>query len=77
MTSPYNTPIYSNFAYIFIGYAIETITGKGFFDSFTDAVATPLGLKRTSLTIPTDKNTIIPGNPARNSWLVDAGDENP
>ncbi|KEF62919.1 uncharacterized protein A1O9_00893 [Exophiala aquamarina CBS 119918] len=77
VTSPFSTPIYSNFAYIFIGYAIESITGKSFFDSFTDAVGKPLGLKRTSLSIPNDKNTIIPGNPATNSWTVDAGDENP
>lgn len=77
MTVPFNTPVYSNFAYIFVGYAIEAITGKSFFDSFTDVVGKPLGLKRTSLTVPNDNNTIIPGNPETNSWLVDAGDENP
>jgi CubicO group peptidase (beta-lactamase class C family) len=56
------TPAYSNYAFIILGYAIESFTGKSLRDVIADGIAAPLGLSSaTGLDSQDPSMMVIPG----------------
>jgi len=52
-------PLYSNIAYVLLGYALEKAYGKSYEEVMQDLIFTPLNLKNTSFAVPTDKATTL------------------
>ncbi|KAI1339866.1 beta-lactamase/transpeptidase-like protein [Xylariaceae sp. FL0016] len=78
VTTPFNTPIYSNAAFQILGYALENITGQSIPELMQSLLIDSLGLTSTSYTVPAASNaSIIPFNGTWSWWSADAGDESP
>ncbi|KAI0144405.1 beta-lactamase/transpeptidase-like protein [Xylariaceae sp. FL1272] len=75
--SPFVTPAYSDIGYTLLGYALESMTGKSFQQSFEDKVVKPLHLNRTFYTTPNDSLGVIPGGRYLTAWAFDMGHESP
>lgn len=76
--SVFNTPLYSNAAVQILAYAMEAMQLKPFAQQFKNAIATPLKLTRTFLSLPpSDANAIIPFSKAASWWAFDIGDAMP
>jgi len=75
ITLPFSTPLYSNMNYVLLGLVLERVTNKTYVNAVRDLLFEPLGLQRTSASLPTDKsNSIDPGMPA-SLFAVDLGTE--
>ncbi|KAF5013005.1 hypothetical protein FDECE_952 [Fusarium decemcellulare] len=77
MTAPFNMPIYSNFAFQILAYAVEGITNMSFSQAVESSILRPLNLNDTFLAIPAsakDLNAIIPGGEVESAWKIDVGD---
>ena len=56
------TPAYSNYAFVILGYAIESFTGKSLQDVIADSITRPLGLSSaTGLQSQDAARMVIPG----------------
>jgi CubicO group peptidase (beta-lactamase class C family) len=56
------TPAYSNYAFVILGYAIESFTGKSLRDVIADSITGPLGLSSaTGLDSQDASLMVIPG----------------
>lgn len=78
VTSPFNTPAYSNAAYQILGYALENITGQSMEALFNKSLVEPLTLSGTSYRIPSSLDTaIVPYNTTISWWDGDLLDETP
>ncbi|KAI1303851.1 beta-lactamase/transpeptidase-like protein [Xylaria venustula] len=75
--SPFVTPAYSDIAYVLLGYALQTMTGKPFQQSFQDILVKPLNLTRTFYSVPNDTLGVIPGDRMRTTWAFNMGNESP
>ncbi len=76
--STFNTPLYSNAAVQILSYAMEALKMKPFAQQFKNAIATPLKLQRTFLSLPSsDANAIIPFSKEASWWAFDIGDAMP
>ncbi|KAI1265512.1 beta-lactamase/transpeptidase-like protein [Xylariaceae sp. FL1019] len=75
--SPFVTPAYSDIGYTLLGYALESMTGKSFQQSFEDSVVKPLNLNRTFYSTPNDSLGVIPGGRYLTAWAFDMGHESP
>ncbi|KAK5049868.1 hypothetical protein LTR84_003986 [Exophiala bonariae] len=57
---PGNTPTYSNYAFVLLGYAVEAATGNSLQDVIAESIVQPLGMSAVSgLQIPEDPSKII------------------
>lgn len=73
----YTSPIYSNMAYILLGFAYENITGKSISQGQLD-FARILGMNSTTTTPPGDNvDAIIPRNDSYSGWSIDGGVQDP
>ena len=74
---PYQTPVYSNLAYVLLSYVAESIAGKPFLSMIEEAVIKPLNLTSTFTKMPDDKLGAMPSNPTESGWNYDMGNESP
>jgi CubicO group peptidase (beta-lactamase class C family) len=76
---PESTPAYSNIAYQILGYALERIKGKSWYDLLNDKVLLPLKLQHTYYTFPNESSAvgIIPGTFTETGWANQLGEEGP
>lgn len=59
--APFTTPVYSNMAYALLGLVIEAVTGQSYEDAVRSLIFDPLGMDRTSVTLPSQSNQgVIP-----------------
>jgi len=73
---PNTKAIYSNTAYVILGYALETLTGRPYED-ILQSIADTLGLIGTSQAKPDDASGVIPFNVSYSNWAIDLGDGTP
>lgn len=71
---PNTKPIYSNTAFVILGYAIESLTGKSYKDVLKSALIDPLRLTGTSFSTPNDTRGVIPFNVSISNWAYDFGE---
>jgi CubicO group peptidase (beta-lactamase class C family) len=57
---PASEAMYSDQAYILLGFALENITGNSYADIIKDLITRPLGLKSTGYDRPAASKAIIP-----------------
>lgn len=69
------TPSYSNMAFQLLGYVLQNITGHSFGEVVNDAILKPLGLHRTSVTLPDLADGITKAEDPTFEW--DLGDDIP
>jgi hypothetical protein len=69
-------PIYSNTAFIVLGYALETISGRSYED-ILQGIADVLDLTGTSQAKPDDSRGVIPFNVSSSLWATDLGEATP
>jgi CubicO group peptidase (beta-lactamase class C family) len=76
--APFSTPVYSNFAFQILSYAIEGITNKTVASIIEQRIFKALNMTSSSYTVPLDtSNGVIPGDVNTSSWDFDGGDEIP
>ena len=66
---------YSNIAFVLLGFALEDMTGLAYADIVQSTIFNPLGMKRATLTKPSDSEGIIPNK--TNDWTADIGTYGP
>jgi hypothetical protein len=66
---------YSNIAFELLGLILERVTKKTYEQYITDAIFKPLGMSKSSLSLPTDSAGVIPLNPQ--AWNLDLGIQSP
>ncbi|KAL8834514.1 MAG: hypothetical protein Q9176_007457 [Flavoplaca citrina] len=66
---------YSNIAFVLLGFALENMTGLAYADLVQSTIFNPLGIKRATLTKPSDSEGIIPNT--TNDWSADIGTYGP
>jgi hypothetical protein len=72
VSSPFNTPSYSNAGYQILGYVVENITGQSMADLFQKDLVEPLGLNGTYYgTPPNADNGFVPFNTTISWWDFD------
>ncbi|KAF2761208.1 beta-lactamase/transpeptidase-like protein [Pseudovirgaria hyperparasitica] len=59
---------YSNTAFLILGYAMESITGRSFGDILDQSIIEPLSLNRTFYSKPEDSMGVIPSTPWESLW---------
>ncbi|PVH91188.1 beta-lactamase/transpeptidase-like protein [Periconia macrospinosa] len=73
---PNTKPIYSNVAFILIGYALETLTGKSY-KELLSGLTSSLSLAGTSVAPPNNTRIVIPFNVSSSNWALDLDNLNP
>ncbi|KAL5041611.1 hypothetical protein BDW71DRAFT_211992 [Aspergillus fruticulosus] len=68
-----STPIYSNDAFVLLGYILEALTGQSYDELVEGRLIERLNLTRSSSSKPADELGIIPGLPNVTIWDVDLG----
>ncbi|KAL4982125.1 beta-lactamase/transpeptidase-like protein [Aspergillus falconensis] len=68
-----STPIYSNDAFVLLGYILEALTGQSYDELVQGRLIERLNLTRSSSSKPADELGIIPGLPNVTIWDVDLG----
>ncbi|KAL8889299.1 MAG: hypothetical protein Q9192_006040 [Flavoplaca navasiana] len=66
---------YSNIAFVLLGFALEDMTGLAYANVVQSTIFNPLGMKRATLTKPSDSEGIIPNK--TNDWSADIGTYGP
>ncbi|KAL8927879.1 MAG: hypothetical protein Q9172_001179 [Xanthocarpia lactea] len=66
---------YSNMPFVFLGFALENMTGLEYADVVQSTIFDPLGMERATLTKPSDTEGIIPN--VTNDWAADIGTYGP
>lgn len=66
---------YSNIAFVLLGFALEDMTGLAYADVVQSTIFNPLGMKRATMTKPSDSEGIIPNK--TNDWSADIGTYGP
>ena len=56
--------VYSNVAYMLLGYALEEATGLSYSDVLKKSITEPLGLKDTGIEVPDPSRAILPADAA-------------
>ncbi|RDW84156.1 serine hydrolase domain-containing protein [Aspergillus mulundensis] len=69
-----SVPIYSNDAFVLVGYILEALTGKSFVDLVEERLFERLNLTHSSPTKPADDIGIIPGLVNETFWDTDMAD---
>ena len=67
--------LYSNVAFVLLGYAVENITGLSYEEAVAMYVTKPLGMENTSFKPLSEANMVIPPVPG-NAWQTDLRDYN-
>ncbi|PSN59610.1 beta-lactamase/transpeptidase-like protein [Corynespora cassiicola Philippines] len=73
---PNRTPTYSNTAFVILGYALESITGRSYAELF-QSLADALDLTESSVTTPENSRGLIPIDTLSTDWARDLGDMMP
>jgi hypothetical protein len=66
---------YSNVAFELLGLVLERTTKKTYKEYMEDAIFKPLGMSKSTLSLPPDSAGVIPFNPQ--AWDLDEGIQNP
>jgi hypothetical protein len=72
-----STPLYSNAGYQILGYALEAIAQKPFHEILMERIIEPLGLSRSSHSIPDPNLAVIPSDLTSSQFNLDIGDAIP
>ena len=68
---PNDRSTYSNVAFVLLGFALETLTNLPYEDVISKTIFEPLGMRKSTLTKPSDSEGIIPDTV--NDWFTDEG----
>ncbi|CEJ59023.1 hypothetical protein PMG11_07660 [Penicillium brasilianum] len=72
-----STPLYSNAGYQILGYALEAIAQKPFQEILLERIIEPLGLSRSSHSMPDPNLAVIPSDLTSSQFNLDIGDAIP
>jgi CubicO group peptidase (beta-lactamase class C family) len=72
-----STPLYSNAGYQILGYALEAIAQKPFHEILMERIIEPLGLSRSSHSMPDPGLAVVPSDLISSQFNLDIGDAIP
>jgi hypothetical protein len=72
-----STPLYSNAGYQILGYVLEAIAQKPFHEILMERIIEPLGLSRSSHSMPDPSLAVIPSDLTYSQFNLDIGDAIP
>jgi CubicO group peptidase (beta-lactamase class C family) len=72
LSAPFLRPSYSSYAFAFLGYAMQSVTGKNYSQLLRNELSIPLRLEKTGPSPGIDSEAVIP--PTDNAWGGEFGE---